>query len=444
MTRPNLNAVALVPDDLADAIASTGFHVLRTAWISPKWLFYLVQSDAFVEAMSAIVQGVVYPAIRPKDINSYAIPVAPLSEQRRIVSEIEKHFTRLDAAVATLKRAQANLKRYRAAVLKAACEGSLVPTEADLARAAGREYEPADALLQRIVRERRMQWEYSQLRKMGGGGAEQQVARWKSNYREPPPPDPLRLPKLPQGWTWATVEQLSTHVQYGTSAKTGAYLGGVPVLRMGNIIDGRLSTASLKYLPASHGEFPELLLSPGDVLFNRTNSPELVGKTAVYRGTPYPCSFASYLIRVKLAGGYVPDLLAYYINSARGREWIKDVVVQQVGQANVNGTKLQALAVPLPPGPEQERIVSETERRLSVIEQLEAEIEVNLKRAQRLQQSILKRAFEGRLVPQNQNDEPASTLLARIKAEREVTSVSPNGSAQKPSRQKPVRQELPA
>jgi type I restriction enzyme, S subunit len=170
------------------------------------------------------------------------------------------------------------------------------------------------------------------------------------------------------------------------------------VLRMGNINDGSLDLENLKYLPASHEEFPDLLLEPRDILFNRTNSAELVGKTAVYRGNPTPCSFASYLIRLRLLPGCVAQFLAYYINSFFGRAWIKSVVSQQVGQANVNGTKLQDLVLPLPPLAEQERIVGEVERRLSVIEELDAAVTANLKRAERLRQSILHRAFTGALV----------------------------------------------
>jgi hypothetical protein len=136
MTRPNLNAVALVPPSIGRAVASTGFCVLRATSIEARWLFYFVQTAQFVKGMTALVQGVLYPAVRPKDILSYEIPIAPVPEQDRVVGEIEKHFTRLDTGVAALERARFNLKRYRAAVLKAACEGRLVPTEATLARMA--------------------------------------------------------------------------------------------------------------------------------------------------------------------------------------------------------------------------------------------------------------------------------------------------------------------
>jgi type I restriction enzyme S subunit len=323
-----------------------------------------------------------------------SVPVAPLTEQRRIVAEIEKQFTRLEAGVAALRRVQANLKRYRAAVLKAACEGRLVPTEAELCKVAaasrrspaGKQsrdgsatFETGEALLARILTERRQNWQ------------------GRGKYKEPTVPDTAGLPQLPQDWTWATVEQISTRVQYGSSAKTNEDSTGVPVLRMGNIQKGKFDFDKLKYLPKAHDEFPELLLTKGDLLFNRTNSAEPLGKTAVFKDTPQPCSFASYLIRVRFGGGCLPDFVSYFINSVFGRAWISDVVSQQVGQANVNGTKLQALAIPLPPLAEQTRIVAEVERRLSVVEELEAVVSTNLQRAVSLRQSILQKAFTGEL-----------------------------------------------
>lgn len=237
------------------------------------------------------------------------------------------------------------------------------------------------------------------------------------------PPYTDGVPRLPEGWTWASVEQVSSVAQYGSSAKC-AEAGEVPVLRMGNLSrDGAIDAARLKFLPSRHPEFPELLLSEGDLLFNRTNSAELVGKSAVYRGTPSPCSFASYLIRIRTIMGCDSRYVAACLNSSYGREWIKAVVNQQVGQANVNGTKLQAFVFPLPPAPEQSRIVEETERVLSTSQVAEQAIESNQKRATRLRQSILKRAFEGKLVSQNPNDEPAAVLLGRIRAEREAASI---------------------
>jgi type I restriction enzyme, S subunit len=125
MTRPNLNAVAMVPESLVGAVCSTGFHVLRAAGVDPRWLFAAVQTSDFVSTMSGLVQGALYPAVRPRDIKGFEIPVPPLPEQRRIVAEIETQFTRLDAAVAALERARANLKRYRESLFHAAISGRL-------------------------------------------------------------------------------------------------------------------------------------------------------------------------------------------------------------------------------------------------------------------------------------------------------------------------------
>ncbi|HKT31009.1 MAG TPA: restriction endonuclease subunit S [Gammaproteobacteria bacterium] len=342
------------------------------------YLFYFLQSQ--YGRVNGRTKGVGIPHVDPMIFNNIPFPIAPPDQQKRIVAEIEKQFSRLDEAVANLKRVKANLKRYKAAVLKAAVEGRLVETEASIARREVRSYETGEQLLQRILESRRSQW------------------KGKGKYKEPILPDTTNLFELPEGWVWASVGQISGLVEYGSSAKTRKDTTGVPVLRMGNIVDGELVFVELKYLPSGHDEFPKLLLQPGDLLFNRTNSPELVGKTAVFAGSPMTCSFASYLIRVRLVEGGAPKFLASYINSLHGRNWVKSVVTQQVGQANVNGTKLQALAVPLPPELEQQRIVMEIDRRLTLIRETESQIDVSLQRCERERQSILERSFSGRIV----------------------------------------------
>lgn len=345
--------------------------------------------------------------------------IPPLPEQHRIVETIESHFARLDSAVATLERITAKLKRYRASVLKAAVEGHLVQTEAELALREGRDYEPASVLVERVLKERRRRWEEAELAKLKAAGKTPKDDGWKAKYEEPLAPDSFGLQKLPEGWCWANIDQLSSDIRYGTSSKTTDDSHGVPVLRMGNIVDGTLDFDDLKYLPLGYHEFPELLLSPGDLLFNRTNSAELVGKTAVFRSNRMVCSFASYLIRVRTLPGCVPEYVCYFINSFAGRRWIASVVSQQVGQANVNGTKLKACVIPLPPLVEQQRIVTEVERLLSLSDDVRTKTRQGVFRCQRLRQAVLKWAFEGKLVDQDRTDEPASVLLERIKAERE-------------------------
>ena len=397
---------ALIQDCPKAVFASYLIRFRAKPELEKKYFNYYLSSPPYWEQISQESSGIALQNVNAKKLSGIIIPLAPLAEQRRIVAEIETQFTRLDASVAALRRAQANLKRYRASVLKDACEGRLVTIEAERARSEGRDFQSAGVLLERILAERRTRWE-SQEKKRG-------------KYREPSAPDTSALPELSEGWVWAMVEQLSSRIQYGTSNKAGPDLLGVPVLRMGNIQNGELDFSDLKYLPSQNEEVGKTLLNPGDLVFNRTNSPELVGKSAVYKGGHPTACFASYLIRVSFPEVCVPDYVCFFINSQHGRSYIAQVRTQQVGQANVNGTKLAAMPIPIPPLAEQRRIVAEVERRLSVIQQAEATVEASLARAERLRQSILKQAFSGKLVPQDPDDEPASVLLERIRAEREV------------------------
>jgi type I restriction enzyme S subunit len=344
--------------------------------LDTKFLFWYLRHQRSYLVAQAV--GGAQPNISQTILRDLELPIPPLDEQREIVAEIEKQFSRLDEAVANLQRVKANLKRYKASVLKAAVEGLLVETEASIAHREGRTFESGEQLLQRIQEERRAKWTL------------------KKKYVEPDVPRRALLASVPEGWTEATVEQLSHLVEYGSSSKTSEDTTGVPVLLMGNIYEGELRFDELKYLPHDHDEFPKLLLDDGDLLFNRTNSPELVGKVAVYRTKAVRHSFASYLIRVRLLPGALPEFLSAYLNSTFGRQWIKSVVTQQVGQANVNGTKLQALVAPLPPLAEQVRIVAEIDRRLSIVREVEAEVDANLQRAQALRQAVLLSNFTSR------------------------------------------------
>jgi type I restriction enzyme, S subunit len=227
---------------------------------------------------------------------------------------------------------------------------------------------------------------------------------------------------LPPGWCWATLRDCSQYLQYGSSAKA-SNLGDVPVLRMGNIrTDGSLDLTHLKYLPASHEEFPALLLQPGDLMFNRTNSADLVGKTGVYHGVPAPCSFASYLIRVRLCDGIQPTFVAGCLNSGPGRRWIKAVVNQTVGQANVNGTKLGLFRLPLAPSPEQSRICDALDELLSDLDAAAAGLARARAKLKHYKIAVLKAAVGGTLTAQWRDKHPApesaKALLTRILVER--------------------------
>lgn len=219
-------------------------------------------------------------------------------------------------------------------------------------------------------------------------------------------------------WPVKRLSDVTLLQEYGSSTKATAEPdGGVPMIRMGNIQNGRIVMERLKFLPSNHHDVERYQLRDGDLLFNRTNSPELVGKSAVFVGAREPVAFASYLIRVRLDETCSPHWVAMYINGPRGRTWAADVRSQQVGQANINGTKLAALELPIPPREVQDQHVSEAERQLSILDSLSAAVDRALERSRQLRRAILERAFSGRLVAQDPSDEPASALLERIDAE---------------------------
>lgn len=348
MTRPNLNAVALVPDTLDEQIASTGFDVLRPIAVESRWLFAAVRTADFVQAMTDLVQGALYPAVRPRDIRSYEISLPPLAEQNRIADKLDAMLTRLDAARERLDRVPVLLRRFRQSVLAAATGGVLTED-----------------------------WR---------GGKEME-------------------------WETLILKDVAADFSYGSAAKS-AKSGKVPVLRMGNIQNGLLDWEDLVYT-SDMVEIAKYKLSMGDVLFNRTNSPELVGKTAVFRGER-EAIYAGYLIRVRCSEKLLPDFLSFCLNGPTGLHWRWEVKTDGVSQSNINATKLAAFEFELPPIDEQREIVRRVEALFALADRVQAQYETARARVNKLTSSLLAKAFRGELVPQDPNDEPAEKLLERL------------------------------
>ena len=409
--RPYLNKVHQ-PD--FDGLCSGEFVVMpEHDAVSGAFLKHRLNAYDFVDFANHLNAGD-RPRVDFGQLQSFAFALPPKTEQIRIANLLNELFDDLATGNAALKRCQEKLRLYRASVLKAAVEGDLT---ADW-RSKHPNAEPASTLLQRILAERRQHWEQEQLSTYTEKG-KPPPKNWQAKYKEPVAPELADLPRLPRGWCWATVDQCASDIQYGSSAKTGDDATGIPVLRMGNLsTNGDVLLDALKYLPKDHPTLTGLYLKVGDLLFNRTNSIDLVGKTATYRGKPSLATFASYLIRIRLLTGINPVLLMYVLNSHWGRQWIRGVASQTVGQANVNGTKLSAFAFPLPPEPEQIRLVGIVDEHIHAIDSLDAHIVTNMVSSEELRQAILHHAFSGKLVPQDPNDEPASQLIERISAER--------------------------
>ena len=420
--------VAVVPEiEPPLGYGSTEFFVLRprTNGIA-EWLAWSVSRSQFRRLAQKSMQGAVGQLRVPKAwLESAEVPLAPLPEQHRIVARIEELFAKLDDGIDAFKRAETNLERYRASVLKAAVEGRLT--------ARWRKDNPPDEtgeeLLRRSLAERRKRWEQEQLAKFADRGRKP-PGNWKSSYKEPVAPDTRALPELPEGWCWATVDQMG-------DVGSGITKGGrkrvadrrpVPYLRVANVQRGGLDLAEIKTIPASETEIRRYSLRSGDVLFNEGGDRDKLGRGCVWRGEIQECLHQNHVFRVRpFLRDYSPDFLSHYGNSS-GQEWFFRRATQSVNLASINQTVLRSLPVPVPPAGEQEQIVARVAHELANVERRTMEMGNASAKAASLRQSVLKRAFEGRLVPQDPADEPASVLLDRIRAEREA-HVAPAGAS---------------
>jgi type I restriction enzyme S subunit len=404
---------------------------VRSSGPDPRFLLLHFKADAELGRFSKAARGVGIHHLGAKAMEEWPIQLAPFGEQGRIVDEVEKQFTRLDAAVAGLQRIKANLKRYRASVLKAACEGRLVPTEAELARREGRSFESGEELLKRILKERRARWEADQLAKMKAAGKVPRDDSWKRRYEPAGEPEAEGLWTVPDGWAWATAGLVIWGIEAGASFKCDEVppeAGQTGVVKVSAVTWGTYNEREAKTCTDSARVDDRLLIRKGDFLFSRANTIDLVGACVIARRVESRVMLSDKILRFHL-GGIPGEWLLLILRSRWGRREIEALATgNQESMRNIGQERIQRIRVPLPPLPEQHRIVAEVERRLSVVDELEATVEKNLARCARLRQAILKMAFEGRLVPQYPNDEPASVLLDRIRRQRgsaEMASAAP-------------------
>jgi len=360
----------------------TTYYISMPEALSAEFLYYQISSLG----LERLDRSTAVPSLQRQDLESTSLCIAPRAEQERIVAAIEEQLSRIDAGISAIDAVRQNLKRIRAAVLQAAVTGELVSQD--------RSATATKQLVEQLRHEVQTQ-----------------------GKRKTAVPAIQYLPSIPDSWQVVALADLAESIDYGTSEKTHADAKGIPILRMGNLGWGTIAYHGLKFLPRERLDH-RLLLKDGDLLFNRTNSAELVGKTAVFHGYPEDIAFASYLIRVRPLPSADLDWANIVLNSAIGRRYVASVRNQQVGQANVNGTKLAGAPIPLPSPEEQSQIIAECERLFSVIDVMEHATAVATSRSARLRSSVLSTAFAGELVAQDANDEPASALLARIAAER--------------------------
>ena len=367
--------------DFDFVIGADGVKVLCPyTGISTNFLYRLIQSFDLTD------RGY---ARHFKVLNEKLVPLPPLPEQHRIVAKIDQLMARCDALEALRKEQEEkrlavhaaamqpllaapdssawgfieqhfgelysvkeNVAELRKVILQLAVMGKLVSQDQN--------DQPASKLLNEIAADKKQLAQEGKIKKLK-------------------PPSLIRndsIPfQLPQNWQWITIEDIAEAVEYGTSQKTGDDSSLVPVYRMGNIVDGKLVDSGFKYLPPDIEDLPKLYLKYDDILFNRTNSYELVGKSALYTGPNNHATFASYLIRVRLHRSLSAKYFSLAMNAPYFRSTqIEAEIVQQCGQANFNGTKLSQCLVPLPPINAQHRIVAKVDHLTSLCDTLDQQI----------------------------------------------------------------------
>ena len=396
-----------------DAATNQACAVGKPDAVSVEFLYYFLvsQEKSFGEAG----KGGAQPNISQGIVKSWPFLLPPSAEQTRILEKLEELLTDLDAGVAELKAAQKKLVQYRQSLLKAAVEGALTAEW----RVNNPPTETGAQLLERILQERRARWEAKQLAKF----KEQDKAPpkdWQKKYPEPVQPDTTDLPELPQGWVWASVEQLSESVRNGLSKTPNTEQRGYPIFKINAVRPMAVNFTAIKHIEINENEAADYWVEVGDVLATRYNgSVDLLGVFGMVKNVPQRTLHPDKLIRMKpLTGAELGAWMEVCGNVGLSRKHLVARVKTTAGQTGISGEDLKRTPIPLPPVAEQKIALAVLEERLKAINELELPTELGLKQSTAQRQNILKAAFSGQLVPQDPSDEPASELLERIRAER--------------------------
>jgi type I restriction enzyme S subunit len=358
----------------------------------------------------------------PSFLSGVVIPLPPAPEQVRIVDKARELLARVQRVQESLGRVPEIRRRFLQSVLAAGYSGRL--TEGW--RAGRPDLDPLAGLLPQAFAARR---EEHRLACHDAEAYDRRAPRRPKNLAPTnwEAPEPLEAPEVPDGWCVLALQDLIRRAQYGLSVKADRDArSGMPMLRMGNIQEGRIDTADLKYVGLKPADADVYRVRRGDILFNRTNSPELVGKAAVYE-LDLAAVFASYLVRIECDERLLSSrYLCGWINSPWGRRWARTVRTDCVSQSNINVSRLLTLPVPAPPLAEQLEIVRRIDELFALAGEMERQVETASERERKLWRTLLARAMHGELVPteaelaraEGRSFEPAADLLDRVGAQR--------------------------
>lgn len=387
------------------AAGSTEFHVFRPEAVDQKYLWYWLVSRGFRGRARRIMSGSAGQLRVPVDwLREAAFPLAPLAEQRRIVARIDALFAEIAEGEAALAEARKGLDIFRRALLKAAVTGELTKDW----REKNPVSETGDDLLTSSATQPTME--------IGSG---------RHRSREVGQLDRKIFPSLPPGWAWCALGELILEIQAGLNVAAQGrppHTGEIGIVKVSAVTWGEFDENASKTLLPTAKIDERNIIQPGDFLFSRANTLELVGAPVIVKTITKRLVLSDKILRFRLADPTKGPWIEIFLKSAYGRKQIEAAATgAQLSMRNISQENIRKIAVPIPPASETAEIVSRVSTALEACAETLTSLQAEAADADRVKQSILKAAFEGRLVPQDPTDEPASALLARLAASRTHT-----------------------
>jgi type I restriction enzyme S subunit len=397
-SRELVGKAAMIPDGLEPCVFESKNIRLRllTKLVEPKLVAFKLLLDGSRHFANNAQQVVGMASISQPQLAAFPIPLPPLAEQKRIVAKIEELFSELEAGEESLRVARRQLGVYRQSLLKQAFEGKLTA-----------------------------QWRT------------ENPAQLDSPAASDVSPEELKdFDALPRGWRYTRFGNSIHHIDAGKSFRCEERRPStdeVGVAKVSAVTWGEYDEAESKTCIDPEKVTPEYFIRPGDFVLSRANTIELVGACVIVRHVTQRIMLSDKTLRITMDDALKPFFL-HYLRSRQGRlEIEKRSTGNQESMRNIGQERIRSIIVPQCSLPEQQEIVRLLDEQFEVIERNEREIDAALKRSEALRQAILKKAFTGRLVPQSPADEPASALLARLRAERK------DAATQKPVRMNEFR-----
>jgi type I restriction enzyme S subunit len=377
--------------------------ILHTPILS-KYCYFYCKSKVFREWLQSRSSATTVPIINKSRFLKGPFPLAPVREQARIVTKVEGLLDQLNSAKEALQGIPLIIRQFRQSVLARAFRGELTERDPN--------DESAEKLLERMNYER-SKTSKEETRRKGETSK-------KLKYEEIRP-DHSDLPHLPQGWVWIRLHQLlREQLRNGKSALPSESSHGIPVLRLSAVTFKDFGPSNIKLCALEKADVTDLWVKPHDILVARSNTSEYVGMAAIYEGPGDLFTFPDLMIRVRADEQVIlSKFLAAFMDSASARDYFRERAGGTAGSMpKISQTDIENLPIPLAPINEQDQIVKKIQDTLTRADVVELSVQEGIRKATLLERSVLARTFRGKLVSQDPNDEPASVLLERIRAQR--------------------------